>query len=75
MYTFVILLIHNHYWSGMEGVASYSHCIQDDRHVMWSMLSGIEVACSCLHMHIAVDVQYSYSYARVKFHLRFIIAN
>ena len=42
--------------SGVEGVASYSHCIQNDRHVMWSMLTGNEVACSCLHMHSAVDV-------------------
>ena len=41
---------------GVEGVASYSHCIQDDTHVMWSMLTGNEVACCCLHMHPAVDV-------------------
>ena len=40
----------------MEGVASYSHCIEDDSHVMWSMMTGNEVACSCLHMHSAVDV-------------------
>ena len=40
----------------MEGVASCSHCVQDDRHVMWSMLTGNEVACTCLHMHSAVDV-------------------
>ena len=40
----------------MEGVASYSHCVQDVRHVMWSMLTGNEVACTCLHMYSAVDV-------------------
>ena len=40
----------------MEGVASYSHCIQDDSHGMWDMLTGNEVACSCLYMHSAVDV-------------------
>ena len=40
----------------MGGVASCSHCIQDDRHVMWSMLTGNEVACTCLYMHSAGDV-------------------
>ena len=40
----------------MEGVASCSHCIQDDRHVMWSMLADDEVTCTCLYMHSAVDV-------------------
>ena len=40
----------------MEGVASCSHCIQDDRHVMWSMLTGNEVACTCLYMYSAGDV-------------------
>ena len=40
----------------MEGVVSCSHCIQDDRHVMWSMLTGNEVACTCLYMYSAVDV-------------------
>ena len=40
----------------MEGVASYSHCVLDDRHVMWSMLTGDEVACACLYMNSAVDV-------------------
>ena len=40
----------------MEGVASYSHCVQDDRHVVWSMLTGSEVACTCLYMYSAVDV-------------------
>ena len=43
---------------GVEGVASYSRCIQDDRHVMWSMLTGNEVACSCLYVHSTVDVCY-----------------
>ena len=42
--------------SGVEGVVSCNHCIQDDRHVMWSMLTGNEVACTCLYMHSAVDV-------------------
>ena len=37
-------------------VASYSHCVQDDRHVMWSMLTGNEVACTCLYMYSAGDV-------------------
>ena len=40
----------------MEGVASCSYCIQDDRHVTWSMLTGSEVACTCLYMYSAVDV-------------------
>ena len=43
----------------MEGVASYSHCVQDDRHVMWSMLTGDEVTCTCLYMHSAGDVSLS----------------
>ena len=40
----------------MEGVASCSHCVLDDRHVMWSMLTGNEVACTCLYMYSAGDV-------------------
>ena len=40
----------------MGGVASCSHRIQDDRNVMWSMLTGSEVTCTCLYMHSAVDV-------------------
>ena len=40
----------------MEGVASCNHCIQDDRHVMWSMLTDNEVACTCLYMYSAGDV-------------------
>ena len=40
----------------MEGVASCSHCIQDDRHVMWSMLTGNAVACTCPYMYSAGDV-------------------
>ena len=40
----------------MEGVASCSHCVQDDRHVMWSMLTGNEVACTCPYMYSAGDV-------------------
>ena len=40
----------------MEGVASCSHCVQDDRHVMCSMLTGNEVACTSLYMYSAVDV-------------------
>ena len=40
----------------MEGVASCSHCMQDDRRVMWSMLTGSEAACTCLYMYSAVDV-------------------
>ena len=40
----------------MEGVASCNHCIQDDRHVMWSMLTGNEVACTCLYMYSAGNV-------------------
>ena len=36
----------------MEGVASWSHCIQ----VMWSMLTGGEVACTCPYMYSAGDV-------------------
>ena len=43
----------------MEGVVSCSHCIQDDRHVMWSMLTGNEVACTCLYMYSAGDVSLS----------------
>ena len=33
----------------MEGVACCSHCIQDVRRVMWSMLTGNEAACTCLY--------------------------
>ena len=42
--------------SGVEGVVSCIDCIQDDRHVMWNMLTGNEVACTCLYMHSAVNV-------------------
>ena len=31
-------------------------CIQDDRHVMWSMLIDNEVACTSLYMYSAGDV-------------------
>ena len=40
----------------MVKILHYSHCIQDDRHVTWSMLTGSEVACTCLYMYSAVDV-------------------
>ena len=40
----------------MEGVVSCSQCIQDDRRVMWSMVTGNEVACTCLYMYSAGDV-------------------
>ena len=40
----------------MEGVASCSHCVQYNRHVMWSMLTGNEVACTCLYMYLAGGV-------------------
>ena len=40
----------------MGGMASCSHCVQDDRDMMWSMLTGNEVACTCLYMYSAVDV-------------------
>ena len=38
------------------GSDAYSHCVQDGRHVMWSMLTGNEVACACLYMYSAGDV-------------------
>ena len=40
----------------MGGMASCSHCVQDDRHVIWSMLTGNEVACTCPYMYSAWDV-------------------
>ena len=40
----------------MDVVAPYSHYVQDDRHVMWSMLTGNEVACTCPYMYSAGDV-------------------
>ena len=40
----------------MGGVASCSHCVQDDKHMMWSMLTSNEVACTCLHMYSSGDV-------------------
>ena len=43
----------------MEGVVSCSHCVQDDRHVMWSMLTGNEVACTSLYMYSAEGVRTS----------------
>ena len=46
-------------WYCMEGVASCSNCVQDDRHVMWSMLTCNAERCSCLYMHSAVEVSLS----------------
>ena len=37
-------------------ILHYSHCIQDGRRVMWSMLTGNEAACTCLYMHSVGDV-------------------
>ena len=51
------VVLYKREWCGRCG--PYSNCIQDDRHVMWSMLTGSEVACTCLYMHSAVDVSLS----------------
>ena len=45
--------------SDVDVVASCSHCVQDSRHVMWSMLTGNEVACTCLYMYSSGGVNLS----------------